>query len=205
MAFIIVILRSVGDVHFFVYRLAKATRIMIALAIFLTYALQFYVPFEIIWNNIKHKFSSQTPVIEYLFRIALVVLTGKMIVSYLEYFTIKVATFITSSSPSFQLCHSCPIPPLITVIYNSYTHINNLSFFNFFHPFGLLLPLLPSTFFIFITISILLSSSHVKIDFYSPSFLYSIVWFYYTHPSKHSYFRCTLTALPTPKKYQNII
>lgn len=32
---------------------------MIALAIFFTYALQFYVPMEIIWKNVRHRFSEE--------------------------------------------------------------------------------------------------------------------------------------------------
>lgn len=41
----------------FIYSLAQSVKLMIALAIFLTYALQFYVPMEIIWKNVRHKFS----------------------------------------------------------------------------------------------------------------------------------------------------
>lgn len=37
--------------------LAQSVKLMIALAIFFTYTLQFYVPIGIIWNGIKHKFS----------------------------------------------------------------------------------------------------------------------------------------------------
>lgn len=42
---------------FCIYSLAQSVKLMIALAIFLTYALQFYVPMEIIWKNVRHKFS----------------------------------------------------------------------------------------------------------------------------------------------------
>lgn len=47
---------------------------MIALAIFLTYALQFYVPMEIIWKNVRHKFSEDNKnVAEWTIRYMLVV------------------------------------------------------------------------------------------------------------------------------------
>lgn len=39
------------------HRLAQSVKLMIALAILLTYSLQFYVPMEIIWKNVRHKFS----------------------------------------------------------------------------------------------------------------------------------------------------
>lgn len=52
---------------------------MIAVAIFLTYALQFYVPFEIIWNGIKHRFTSRSLLIEYTFRVSLALLTSEWV------------------------------------------------------------------------------------------------------------------------------
>lgn len=55
---------------------------MIAIAIFLTYSLQFYVPFEIIWKGTKHRFTSRPVLFEYLLRVVLVVCTGKSPVSY---------------------------------------------------------------------------------------------------------------------------
>lgn len=58
---------------------------MIAVAVFLTYALQFYVPMEIIWNNIKGYFSAHKKVGEYGLRISLVViyLLSDLIAGYL--------------------------------------------------------------------------------------------------------------------------
>jgi proton-coupled amino acid transporter len=53
--------------------LAQAVKLMIAIAIFLTYALQFYVPMEIIWKNIKGNFNHHKMAAEYTLRIALVV------------------------------------------------------------------------------------------------------------------------------------
>lgn len=50
---------------------------MIAVAIFFTYSLQFYVPFEIIWKGTKHRFTSNPVTYEYLLRVILVVSTGE--------------------------------------------------------------------------------------------------------------------------------
>lgn len=46
---------------------------MIAVAIFLTYSLQFYVPMEIIWKNVQHNFNEHKNAAEYGIRIGLVV------------------------------------------------------------------------------------------------------------------------------------
>lgn len=46
---------------------------MIAVAVFLTYSLQFYVPMEIIWKNVKGNFNEHKNVAEYSIRIGLVV------------------------------------------------------------------------------------------------------------------------------------
>lgn len=48
---------------------------MIAIAIFFTYALQFYVPMEIIWKAVKNNFGAKKNMAEYGIRISLVVLT----------------------------------------------------------------------------------------------------------------------------------
>ncbi|CAD7081916.1 unnamed protein product [Hermetia illucens] len=56
--------------------LAQSVKLMIAIAIFFTYALQFYVPMEIIWKNIKGNFQDQYKnIIEYSLRIFLVIAT----------------------------------------------------------------------------------------------------------------------------------
>lgn len=55
--------------------LAQAVKLMIAIAIFLTYGLQFYVPMEIIWKNLKHHFGARKLYAEYLVRIGLVIFT----------------------------------------------------------------------------------------------------------------------------------
>uniref|UniRef100_A0A1B6DPC9 Amino acid transporter transmembrane domain-containing protein n=1 Tax=Clastoptera arizonana TaxID=38151 RepID=A0A1B6DPC9_9HEMI len=52
--------------------LAQSVKIMIAIAIFLTYSLQFYVPMEIIWKNVKHRFTSHPLIAEYTIRVSLV-------------------------------------------------------------------------------------------------------------------------------------
>jgi solute carrier family 36 (proton-coupled amino acid transporter) len=48
---------------------------MIAIAIFLTYSLQFYVPMEIIWKHFKPHFSKHKDAAEYIIRIVLVIFT----------------------------------------------------------------------------------------------------------------------------------
>ncbi len=66
-------------------RLAQSVKVMIALAIFLTYALQFYVPMEIIRKGFIDVHLRKHPVAsEYVLRVALVLLTGKCL--YLEVF-----------------------------------------------------------------------------------------------------------------------
>ncbi|XP_014285817.1 proton-coupled amino acid transporter-like protein pathetic isoform X2 [Halyomorpha halys] len=52
--------------------LAQSVNIMIAIAIFLTYALQFYVPMEIIWKALKHRFTSRPLLVESSIRVLLV-------------------------------------------------------------------------------------------------------------------------------------
>lgn len=48
---------------------------MIAIAIFFTYSLQFYVPLEIIWKNLKIHFGARKLIAEYSIRIVLVICT----------------------------------------------------------------------------------------------------------------------------------
>lgn len=56
--------------------LAQSVKVMIAVAIFFTYALQFYVPMEIIWKALKNNFSeSKRNLSNYAIRISLVVIT----------------------------------------------------------------------------------------------------------------------------------
>ncbi|XP_026672201.1 proton-coupled amino acid transporter-like protein pathetic [Ceratina calcarata] len=55
--------------------LAQSSKVMIAVAIFLTYGLQFYVPMEIIWKNLKQYFGSKKLLGEYFVRICFVIFT----------------------------------------------------------------------------------------------------------------------------------
>ncbi|KAL2748851.1 proton-coupled amino acid transporter-like protein pathetic isoform X3 [Vespula maculifrons] len=71
--------------------LAQSAKIMIAVAIFFTYGLQFYVPMEIIWKNIRQYFGSRKIVAEYSLRIFLVV------------FTVSVAIALPSLGPFISL------------------------------------------------------------------------------------------------------
>lgn len=57
----------------FIYRLAQSVKLMIAIAVFLTYTLQFYVPMEIIWKSVKGNISEYRNIAEYSIRISLVV------------------------------------------------------------------------------------------------------------------------------------
>ncbi|GLH07336.1 Proton-coupled amino acid transporter-like protein pathetic [Gryllus bimaculatus] len=56
-------------------KLAQSVKLMIAVAIFFTYGLQFYVPMEIIWKSMKHLFGSHKLAAEYSVRIVLVLAT----------------------------------------------------------------------------------------------------------------------------------
>lgn len=59
----------------FYYRLGQSVKLMIAVAIFFTYSLQFYVPMEIIWKNVRHWFGAKKNLAEYSIRVALVIMT----------------------------------------------------------------------------------------------------------------------------------
>ncbi|XP_058803940.1 proton-coupled amino acid transporter-like protein CG1139 isoform X2 [Phymastichus coffea] len=61
--------------------LAQAVKLMIAAAIFFTYGLQFYVPMEIIWKNVKGYFGSHKLIAEYILRIILVTFTVGMAIA----------------------------------------------------------------------------------------------------------------------------
>lgn len=71
--------------------LAQSVKVMIAIAIFLTYSLQFYVPMEIIWKSLKHRFTSHPLLVEYSIRIVLVC------------FTVAVAIAIPNLGPFISL------------------------------------------------------------------------------------------------------
>jgi proton-coupled amino acid transporter len=59
------------------FSLAQSVKVMIAVAIFLTYGLQFYVPMEIIWKSIGHRFGAHKLAAEYAVRTILVIGTGE--------------------------------------------------------------------------------------------------------------------------------
>lgn len=50
-------------------------KLMIAIAMFFTYSLQFYVPMEIIWKNVRHWFGARKNLAEYSIRIAIIIIT----------------------------------------------------------------------------------------------------------------------------------
>ncbi|CAF4028887.1 unnamed protein product, partial [Rotaria sp. Silwood1] len=63
--------------------LYQFTKIMYAIAIFLTYNLQFYVPFTLLWPRISrkilYKYNPRTQTkIEHAFRIGLIIITCKL-------------------------------------------------------------------------------------------------------------------------------
>lgn len=64
-----------------IYRLAESVRLMMALSIFLSYSLQFYVPMDIMWPAIKSRIPTEKMqlISEYAFRTCLVLLTCKFI------------------------------------------------------------------------------------------------------------------------------
>lgn len=68
------------------FRLGQSVNVVIAVAIFFTYALQFYVPMEIIWHSVKHRFLRYPRCAEYLIRVGLVIGTGELSLSVLFVF-----------------------------------------------------------------------------------------------------------------------
>ncbi|XP_054275982.1 proton-coupled amino acid transporter-like protein pathetic [Macrosteles quadrilineatus] len=55
--------------------LARSVKVMIAVAIFLTYSLQFHIPIEIIWKGVKHKFANHLVLGECCVRVVFVTIT----------------------------------------------------------------------------------------------------------------------------------
>lgn len=53
-------------------RLAQSAKIFIAVSIFLTYTVQFYVPMEVIWNRVEHRYTRKN-LAEYVIRYLLIV------------------------------------------------------------------------------------------------------------------------------------
>jgi hypothetical protein len=63
---------------------------MIAVAIFFTYGLQFYVPMGIIWKSIGPYFGARKLVAEYIVRVFLVLATGECQYHFAKIIPIKV-------------------------------------------------------------------------------------------------------------------
>lgn len=61
--------------------LAQSVQMMIAISIFFTYGLQFYVPMEIIWKNVRHLFGARKLAAEYGLRVILVLFTVCMAIA----------------------------------------------------------------------------------------------------------------------------
>ncbi|XP_023032932.2 proton-coupled amino acid transporter-like protein CG1139 isoform X2 [Drosophila willistoni] len=63
-------------------KLAQSVKLMIAIAIFFTFTLQFYVPVSILWKGMEHKISPERQnASEYGLRVALVILCGAIAVA----------------------------------------------------------------------------------------------------------------------------
>lgn len=50
------------------YRPAQAVKILIALAVYCTFGLQFFVCLEIVWNGIKDRFEKRPLLVNYITR-----------------------------------------------------------------------------------------------------------------------------------------
>lgn len=63
--------------NYFFYRLAQSVRVMMALAIFLSYGLQFYVPMNILWPMVSERLTTEhhKQIGEYVLRTGLVIFT----------------------------------------------------------------------------------------------------------------------------------
>lgn len=58
----------------FTFSLAQAVKILIGLAVFFTFGLQFYVCLEIGWNGIKHRYVKNPTIANYILRTIMVVI-----------------------------------------------------------------------------------------------------------------------------------
>jgi len=64
---------------------AQIVKVFIALAVFCTYGLQWFVCLEIVWDGLKENFEKNVRLIEYVIRTILVVLSGKFSFSVENY------------------------------------------------------------------------------------------------------------------------
>lgn len=63
------------------YRSAQAVKIFIALAVFCTFGLQFFVCVEIAWNGIKEKFTKRPTLVNYVMRYEVLLIDGTRILN----------------------------------------------------------------------------------------------------------------------------
>jgi len=63
------------------FRLAESVRLVMALSMFISFALQFYVPIEIMWPSMKSRIPTEKmqKISEYAFRTILVIITCECI------------------------------------------------------------------------------------------------------------------------------
>jgi len=79
--------------------LAQSVKVMIAVAIFFTYALQFYVPMEIIWKSIGPRFGAHKRAAEYIVRGILVLGTGECQYHFAKIMQVKVKVKVSLHTP----------------------------------------------------------------------------------------------------------
>lgn len=73
-SFIRVVLKVFHHVYIYIFysRLIQTVKISIAIAVYCTFGLQFYVCVEIVWNGIKDKFTKRPDLADYIMRTLLV-------------------------------------------------------------------------------------------------------------------------------------
>jgi len=95
--------------------LAESVRLMMALSIFLSYALQFYVPIDIIWPSLKARIPTERMQLigEYVFRTVLVIITFALaeLIPDLKLF-ISLVGAVSSSTLALIF------PPMINILVN---------------------------------------------------------------------------------------
>ncbi|XP_044743205.1 proton-coupled amino acid transporter-like protein pathetic isoform X2 [Chrysoperla carnea] len=93
--------------------LAQSVRVMMALAIFLSYGLQFYVPMSVVWPNIKQRFTTERSQYlgEYATRISLVFVTF-VLAALVPNLGVVISLVGALSSSTLALI----FPPLIEII-----------------------------------------------------------------------------------------
>nr|XP_022918530.1 proton-coupled amino acid transporter 1-like isoform X1 [Onthophagus taurus] len=94
-------------------KLAQSVKIMISLAILLTYALQFYIPVDVIWPNVIKTFGpfNHPVLMEYTFRIFLVLVTF-VLAEAIPYLGLFISLVGAVSSTTLALL----FPPIIEIV-----------------------------------------------------------------------------------------